>query len=156
MAKRTQKLMSTVGWLALIGAGFYIFSMRVASQFIVGNVRATGFRLQELFSTGMLRGKLIIPIDNRSPISAPIERFEGVILYRNYLPLANVVIADPVVLRAGESTDMIVDVNVGLGTLTDSVVRAIQDNAYFPSFYIKGKAYTSGVVIPINQNIQII
>lgn len=148
--------MSTVGWLALIGGAFYFFGTRLASKFIVGNVSATGFRLKDLFNTGALRGQLNIPIDNRSPVSAPIERFEGVILYRNYLPLANVFINNPVVLRAGEVTNMVVDVNIGVATLTDSVVRAIHDNAYLPSFYLKGTAYTSGLKIPINQNIQII
>ena len=149
---RAQQVSSIVGWGALLFGVVYIAGKWVASGFQVLPIPRPAVSI----SGGKVIISLRIPIENKSLIPVPITRFEGTILYRNYIPLANVAVDNPVTLQAGATTEMPVRVSIGLGTLADAGITIATDKAWFPSFYLKGKAYSGKLAIPVKQNIQII
>lgn len=97
-----------------------------------------------------------IPVKNNTAFSVPVTQVEGVILYQNRIPLANVFVDQSVTLKANTTTPIPVRAEIGVGTLIDAGVTIVSEKSFLPSFWFRGRAIAGQISIPVSQNIQVI
>lgn len=144
------KLLKLIG----IGAIIYFVSNKLgrelSNRISVGKIT---IQIRKAFPEFNLR--LFIPVINNTPLSLPFDRFAGKLYYGN-VPLADMDVSDPTTLEAGETITTELDVKVGYDNVTEQIANILQGGQILNRFYVKGYVYSSGVIIPIDQNIQII
>lgn len=147
----TKKLIELAGIGALLYLAFQYLGGVVASYFSVGTPR---FKVKALKPT-FFEGTLILPIINNTPASIPIDGFKGQLLYGQY-KLADIAVNQPFSLTANDTAEMPVSVYIGYGDLSGNLVDLISSGSFLQSLRVKGHVFSKGVVVPVDNTIQLI
>lgn len=147
-------ILAVVGGIAIVGGAIYYFGNRVASGILALAPRIKNLRID--WQNATLTGVLEIPIDNKNNFSIPTAAFDGAIMYRNYYNLADIRILEPVTLASEAVTVLRANFIVNFADLSANLVKIIQDQAFYPSLYLKGVLQAGKFKLKINQNIQVI
>jgi len=151
MSTRTSKIIEWAGWGAILYFAAKYLGGAIASRFSVGMPR---FQVKALRPT-FFEGVLSIPIQNNTPASIPIDGFKGQLLYGQY-KLADVAVNQSFSLPAKDQADMNVNVYVGYGDFTGNLVDLISRGDFLQQLRVKGHVYSAGLVVPIDNTIQLV
>ena len=138
-----------------IGALLYTILQKVgygiAEKISVGQIK---FKVLGT-SFSALNARLSIPFINASNVSLPVDAFKGQILYGQY-QLANINLTNAIILNAGQTITSEFNLRIEYSNLASQLSQLIQDGSYLNNLRIKGHVVSKGIVIPVDQNIQLI
>lgn len=151
MPMSTKKLIEYAGIGALVYLGLKYLGGFVASYFSVGVPR---FKVKS-FKPTFFEGTLFLPITNNTPATIPIDGFKGKIMYGQY-KLADIAVNQQFNITAKDTADMPVNVYVGYGDLSGNLYDLISSGSLLQSLRVTGHVFSRGVVVPIDNTIQIL
>lgn len=151
MSAKTDKVLKYLGIGFLVYQAFNWFSNQAMQRFAVGR---PSFRVRKLNPT-FLDGLLTIPITNSTPVNLPIDGFKGDILYGQYR-VAGVAINQPVTLAGNQTINLEISVSIDYANLADNIVSLVTSGEFLQNLRVKGQLLSSGLIVPINQSIQIL
>lgn len=145
-----EKMLRNIGLVALAYYGFKWLSGALASKVSVGTLQAQGLT----FSPTGVNFTLIMPLNNNTGVSVPVDGFTGSLFYGPY-NLAGLALVQPVTVQAGSSTALEFLVNIPYANLAGSVVDIIKSGNWLNGARVEGILNAAGVNIPINQPITV-
>lgn len=143
--------------LQYIGIGALIYfvvvkgAKAVSERLKIGKIR---FKIQKFDLTG-LHIKLYLPVLNQTPIPLPYDSFSGTLSYGPY-KIADVNVVQGKVLSPGQEISNTIDVRVPYENLLGTIAGVIGTKQFLNGLFLKGQLVSKNVVIPINQNIQVL
>ncbi len=140
-----------IGIAALIYFAITSAGSAVAERLKIGKIR---FRIQKFDLSG-LHIKLFLPVLNQTPIPLPYDRFSGTLSYGPY-KIADVNVVQGKVLSPGQEINNTIDVRVPYENLLGTVAGVIGSRQFLNGLFLKGQLVSKNIVIPINQNIQVL
>jgi len=145
------KLLRTLGILALIGGvGYFLFS-KVAAKVYAEDVK---MKITRSSFTDLI-GQVLITVKNKLGASIPVQSFEGKLYYGAY-DIADLKLTSNMTLATGTSTIIPIDFSVGYADMAANLVNILQSGSYLYPFTVKGTLIMEGLTIPINQKISIV
>lgn len=148
---RKDKLLRTVGIIALVGAvAFYLFK-KAASKVWVQDIK------MQIDSSSFteLKGRILMSMKNQLGVSVPVQSFTGALYYGTY-NLADLNLTSNVVLATGETTILPIEFEVQYAQMAANLITLFQAGTYLLPFAVKGTLVVEGLSIPIEQRITII
>ena len=143
------------GIWALIGIGIYLALQKgvsfVASQFAVLTPR---INFTNITFNGV-QANVIVPIQNNTPASVPVQSLQGVIKYGNQV-LSNVNLKQPTTIGANSTVDLTIDFYIDYAIVGGGIINIINSGNYVSNFFFEGQAVVGGLVIPVNQRIPLL
>lgn len=152
MAKSNQ--ISPIQW-AFIGIGAYLLFGKavsfVANQFKVLTPRVN---FGSITFQG-IQANIIIPIQNNTPVTVPLNGVQGVIKYGQEV-IGQVNVTGPIDISANSVEEIFVDFWITPQMVGGSIINLINSGNYVNSFSFQGNVVISDVVIPVNQKIPLL
>lgn len=143
--------------LAIIGgvvvlAGIIAYpAWQMAKRIYVTNMKA---RIQQITVFGA-QIRLLINIQNKAPVSLPIDSVAGDLTWGPYT-LASINSIQVLVIEAGKISELGFDIVVNWESLGTNVATMIKKGNWYQQLNFKGSVTVKGIRVPINQNIQIL
>lgn len=148
---RTNQLINYAGIAALV----YVFATNLggwlANKITVGAIK---MKLGPTSPTGQ-NLTLYVPVKNASPVSYPLESFQGMLFWGEN-PLAQVVINQEVTITENATTEIPVSVFISFANLGTQLVSIISAGNWLAGANIKGMIRAGGFNVPIEQSIQLL
>jgi len=145
-----EKLLRNIGLVALAYYGIQWISNALASKVSVGTLRAQNLK----FSPTGVFFELIMPINNKTGVAAPVDGFTGSLFYGPY-NLAGLAMPQPVTVESGTSTNIPFLVTIPYGDFAANVVDIIQTGNFLNGARVEGILTVGGINVPINQPITV-
>jgi hypothetical protein len=101
-----------------------------------------------------LEVKVIQPITNKNNLSFPIESIAGTMFYGRR-PLATFAMPAPVVVGAGQTTNIEFDGVLDFGQSAETIQTMIQTGQWLQALRFEGVASSTGVAFPFNHTVSI-
>jgi hypothetical protein len=143
--------------LELVGIGALVYfvgqylASNIASKLVIGQISFSN--LGSSFTGLNLR--INIPILNQSAVPLPIDQFFGGLYYGDQYKLADLAIPTGLTIVPGEQIILPIDTYVDYASLSGQLVDIFQTGNFLNALKVKGNLQSSGLTIPINQNLQL-
>jgi len=143
--------------LQLLGIGALVLLLTrragaaIANRISIGQV---SMRVDQL-DLQFLKARLYIPVQNRTPVSIPIDWFRGQLFYADRA-MADVGFAQSITIEGNQTTELEIRVQIPLWQAASNIVDLILNKQYLNRFFVRGNISSNGVIFPVNQNIQIL
>lgn len=135
---------------AAIGGLYWLY--RQLSQKI-----SVGFPSISFSDLSLTSVKLITewPVTNDSQVTVSVDGFVGGI-FQGQKKLADVNIANPTTLTAGQTTTLTSVQTIGFANLAANFVTSISTGTWATPLYLRGKMIVDGASIPVNMDMNIL
>lgn len=145
--------------LIIIGLGVlgYFLFKKATSIWAKIEYGYTKLRVQGIKTNPMgvgLEVKVIQPITNKNQISFPIDSIVGTMFYGRR-PLATFAMPAPVVIGAGETTNIVFEGVLDFGQSAETVQTMVQTGQWLQALRFEGVASSKGITFPFNHTVSI-
>lgn len=136
--------------LGLVVLGFIVG--RSVAHKVADGINFEGARLRwGSFSLSGVALTLFLKFSNRNSISIPVDNFTGQLIYKN-TNIANLDLNKPVLLTAGQSTELEINTNISFIDLAVDVIQLIKDKN-LKDIRLNGSVTIKGISAPIDYGV---
>lgn len=145
---------SILSWIG-IGAILY-FAAKALGAGVSQKLRLGNPGLKIMGSTALeLRAQLSLPFENLTPVSIPLDGFDGALVYGSYA-LASIHLPSSLTLQAHQTVEIPIDLQIVYANLATQLTELIGNSDYLNQLRVIGQIHSSGIIIPVNQKIKVL